>query len=132
VVRHISDMIGVMYLGRMVEQAASDDLYASPLHPYTIALMSAIPIPDPDVEDHRERILLKGDLPSPANPPKGCRFHTRCPFRQPTRCDTEEPMLREIEGQPASRKVACHYVEQILSGEITVRDPGLIIEPALP
>ena len=101
VVRHISDTIGVMYLGRLVEQAPSDDLYASPLHPYTIALMSAIPIPDPDVEDHRERILLKGDLPSPANPPSGCRFHTRCPFRQPTRCDTEEPVLRQIEGQPA-------------------------------
>jgi oligopeptide/dipeptide ABC transporter ATP-binding protein len=132
VVRHISDTIGVMYLGRLVEQAPSDDLYATPLHPYTIALMSAIPIPDPDVEDHRERILLKGDLPSPANPPSGCRFHTRCPFRQPTRCDTEEPVLREIEGQPPSRKVACHYVEQILSGEIAVRDPGLIIEPALP
>ncbi len=132
VVRHISDTIGVMYLGRLVEQAPSDDLYATPLHPYTIALMSAIPIPDPDVEDHRERILLKGDLPSPANPPSGCRFHTRCPFRQPTRCDTEEPVLRQIEGQPASRRVACHYVEQILSGEIAVRDPGLIIEPAMP
>jgi len=132
VVRHISDVIGVMYLGQLVEQAPSDDLYAMPLHPYTIALMSAIPIPDPVVEDHRERILLKGDLPSPANPPKGCRFHTRCPFRQPQRCDIEEPVLRGVAGQAGGRSVACHYAEQILSGEIAVRDPGLIIEPAVP
>jgi peptide/nickel transport system ATP-binding protein len=131
VVRHISDLIGVMYLGRLVEQAPSDDLYASPLHPYTIALMSAIPIPDPVVEDQRERILLRGDLPSPANPPKGCRFHTRCPYRQPTRCDTEEPVLRPIEGQPAERLVACHYAEQILIGEVGVHDPSLIVEPAV-
>jgi oligopeptide/dipeptide ABC transporter ATP-binding protein len=131
VVRHISDLIGVMYLGRLVEQAPSDDLYASPLHPYTIALMSAIPIPDPAVEDQRERILLRGDLPSPANPPKGCRFHTRCPYRQPTRCDTEEPPLRPIAGQPAERLVACHYAEQILSGEVGVRDTSLIVEAAV-
>ncbi len=129
VVRHISDRIGVMYLGRLVEQAAGDDLYAQPLHPYTIALMSAIPIPDPVVEDQRERILLRGDLPSPANPPKGCRFHTRCPFRQPTRCDTEVPELREVVGAGSGRTVACHFAEQILSGEIALRDPGLIIEP---
>jgi peptide/nickel transport system ATP-binding protein len=131
VVRHISDLIGVMYLGRLVEQAPSDDLYASPLHPYTIALMSAIPIPDPAVEDQRERILLRGDLPSPANPPPGCRFHTRCPYRQPTRCDTEEPALRPIAGQPAERLVACHYAEQILSGEVGVRDSSLVVEAAV-
>jgi peptide/nickel transport system ATP-binding protein len=130
VVRHISDLIGVMYLGRLVEEAPSDDLYAQPLHPYTIALMSAIPIPDPEVEDRRERILLKGDLPSPANPPAGCRFHTRCPYRQETRCDTEEPVLRELPGLGPERRVACHYAEGILAGTITVRDPGLIIEPA--
>jgi peptide/nickel transport system ATP-binding protein len=128
VVRHISDLIGVMYLGTLVEQAPSDDLYASPLHPYTIALMSAIPIPDPVVEDQRERILLRGDLPSPANPPKGCRFHTRCPYRQPTRCDSEVPELRRIEGQPPERLVACHYAEEIQSGQVGVRDSSLIVE----
>jgi oligopeptide/dipeptide ABC transporter ATP-binding protein len=129
VVRHISDRIGVMYLGRLVEEAPSDALYERPLHPYTIALMSAIPIPDPVVEDRRERILLKGDLPSPANPPSGCRFHTRCPFRQPTRCDTDEPALRELTQVAPGRRVACHYAEEILSGEVRVQDADLLIEP---
>ncbi|HEY5847875.1 MAG TPA: oligopeptide/dipeptide ABC transporter ATP-binding protein [Microlunatus sp.] len=132
VVRHISDVIGVMYLGRMVEEAPSDDLYAQPLHPYTIALMSAIPIPDPVVEDRRERILLRGDLPSPANPPSGCRFHTRCPYRQATRCDTEEPAMRDLGELAPGRKVACHFAEDILRGTITVNDPDLVVEPALP
>jgi peptide/nickel transport system ATP-binding protein len=116
VVRHISDEIGVMYLGTMVEQAPSEELYLQPLHPYTISLISAIPVPDPDVEDQRERILLAGDLPSPAAPPSGCRFHTRCPFRQPTRCDDEVPLLREL--APA-HTVACHWAEQVRDGQIT-------------
>ena len=128
VVRHISDVIGVMYLGTLVEEADSDDLYERPLHPYTIALMSAIPIPDPVVEDRRERILLRGDLPSPANPPSGCRFHTRCPFRQATRCDDEVPALREVAGSPG-RRVACHYAEEIRDGRIHVADPQLLVEP---
>jgi peptide/nickel transport system ATP-binding protein len=115
VVRHISDVVGVMYLGGLVEEAPSDDLYATPLHPYTRALMSAVPVPDPTVEDVRERILLAGDLPSPANPPAGCRFHTRCPWAQPTRCADERPPLREI--RPAHR-VACHWAEDIESGRI--------------
>ncbi|MFC7489674.1 MULTISPECIES: ABC transporter ATP-binding protein [unclassified Knoellia] len=121
VVRHISDRIGVMYLGALVEEAEADDLYAAPLHPYTRALMSAVPVPDPVVEDAREQILLTGDLPSPSNPPTGCRFHTRCPWRQETKCDTERPVLRvpDIPGVGPSHRVACHWTEQIASGEIT-------------
>jgi peptide/nickel transport system ATP-binding protein len=115
VVRHISDRVGVMYLGALVEEATSEALYAEPLHPYTRALMSAVPVPDPVVEDSRERILLTGDLPSPANPPTGCRFHTRCPWRQETRCDTDRPELIEL--RPGHR-VACHYAVEIASGAL--------------
>ena len=120
VVRHISDRIGVMYLGGLVEEACADDLYGQPLHPYTRALLSAVPVPDPTIEDTREQILLTGDLPSPSNPPPGCRFHTRCPWRQETRCDDERPPLRvvQIDGVDPSHRVACHWVEQIASGEI--------------
>ena len=120
VVRHISDRVGVMYLGGLVEEAEADDLYAAPLHPYTRALLSAVPVPDPLVEDSREQILLSGDLPSPANPPTGCRFHTRCPWKQETRCDTDRPELRlvEIGGAGSGHRVACHWTEQIESGEI--------------
>ncbi|XVV04102.1 ABC transporter ATP-binding protein [Actinosynnema sp. CA-248983] len=115
VVRHISDRVGVMYLGGIVEEASSDDLYAEPLHPYTKALLSAIPVPDPEVEDRRERILLTGDLPSPANPPNGCRFHTRCPWKQETKCATDRPVLREVR---PGHKVACHWAEDIQAGRI--------------
>ncbi|MET0765661.1 MAG: oligopeptide/dipeptide ABC transporter ATP-binding protein [Blastococcus sp.] len=113
VVRHISDVVGVMYLGSLVEQAPADDLYEQPLHPYTRSLMSAVPVPDPLVEERRERILLAGDLPSPANPPSGCRFHTRCPWRQETRCDDEVPVLREL---APGRLVSCHWAEEIRDG----------------
>jgi len=106
----------VMYLGSVVEESDSDELYEAPLHPYTRALLSAIPVPDPVVEDSREQILLAGDLPSPANPPTGCRFHTRCPWRQEKLCDTERPQLREI--RPGHR-VACHWAEDIEAGKIT-------------
>jgi peptide/nickel transport system ATP-binding protein len=114
VVRHISDRIMVMYLGTIVEVSPADDLYDNPLHPYTISLLSAIPIPDPEVERGRETILLQGDLPSPASPPAACRFHTRCPYVQPTRCRDEVPALREIDGH----LVACHWAERIKAGEL--------------
>ncbi|WP_351223300.1 oligopeptide/dipeptide ABC transporter ATP-binding protein [Streptomyces sp. NPDC002133] len=123
VVRHISDVIGVMYLGSLVEEAPSDALYAEPKHPYTKALMSAVPVPDPEVEDHRERILLVGDLPSPANPPAGCRFHTRCPWKQDTLCATDRPELRDL---GSGHKVACHFAAEIASGEIT-RTSGEVV-----
>ncbi|WP_338895956.1 oligopeptide/dipeptide ABC transporter ATP-binding protein [Streptomyces sp. TG1A-60] len=115
VVRHISDVIGVMYLGALVEEAPSDALYAQPRHPYTRALMSAVPVPDPEVEDRRERILLIGDLPSPADPPTGCRFHTRCPWVQDTRCATDRPALTDIGG---GHRVACHYAAEIAAGTL--------------
>ena len=120
VVRHISDRIGVMYLGGLVEESEAGELYDVPLHPYTRALMSAVPVPDPRVEDTREQILLSGDLPSPANPPTGCRFHTRCPWRQETRCDTERPQLRvvDVEGASPGHRVACHFAERIASGDL--------------
>lgn len=118
VVRHISDRIAVMYLGKVMEIAPADDLYLRPLHPYTKALLSAIPIPDPKVEARRERIILKGDLPSPVNPPAGCRFHTRCPWAQRERCPDEVPELRALD---SGHLAACHYAEEIESGAIATR-----------
>ena len=104
VVKHISHRIGVMYLGSMVELAPKKELYKNPLHPYTKALLSAIPIPDPTLK--RNRIILKGDIPSPANPPSGCKFHTRCNYAT-KKCSEEKPEYRDVGGE---HFVACHLV----------------------
>jgi oligopeptide transport system ATP-binding protein len=106
IVRNISDRVAVMYLGKIVEITSSDELYANPLHPYTISLLSAVPIPDPNVDRQRKRIILAGDVPSPVNPPGGCPFHPRC-YQAIDRCKTEVPKLRDIGG---NHRVACHRV----------------------
>ncbi|MDQ5874942.1 MAG: ABC transporter ATP-binding protein [Actinomycetota bacterium] len=126
VVRHISDRIAVMYLGRIVEVAPSAKLYENPLHPYTKALLSAVPIPDPVVEEKRERILLSGDLPSPANPPSGCRFHTRCPFVE-ARCKVETPPLEEIE---PDHRVACHFWPRVRQSQVAAAVSGSPVNAA--
>jgi oligopeptide/dipeptide ABC transporter ATP-binding protein len=112
VVQYISDRVGVMYLGKLAELGDVESLYARPLHPYTVALLSAIPDPDPRV--HKRHLVLKGDVPSPVNPPSGCRFHTRCWLRErlgnPERCTTEVPIFRDLE---TGHQVACHYAEEV-------------------
>ena len=108
VVRHISNRIGVMYLGNVVELAESYELYRNPIHPYTKTLMSAVPIPDPVVTRARERMILEGDIPSPINPPPGCKFHTRCPYAT-ERCSQETPVFRDYGG---GHYAACHLLEK--------------------
>src|SRR2546428_460308 len=110
VVRHVADRIAVMYLGKIVELSDRDELYAAPKHPYTKALLSAIPIPDPQIEKRRKRIILSGDLPSPINIPSGCRFHTRCPMAQQI-CREVEPTFEAKEGR--EHYAACHFSEEV-------------------
>src|SRR5581483_9239628 len=120
-VRHISDRGAVMYRGKIVEVAPRAALYGRPLHPYTRALLSAVPVPDPELEARRERIVLRGDVPSPANPPSGCRFHPRCPWATEL-CAREEPKLEASDD--AEQRVACHYWREIQAGQ-AMREPAV-------
>ncbi len=121
VVKHISDRVAVMYLGKLVEVGPPDILYNGPGHPYTRALLSAVPVPDPMTERRRKRVILKGDVPSPVNPPSGCRFHTRCwlyeRLGKPENCRTEDPPLRVLQGD---HRAACHYAEEALKTDVGV------------
>ncbi len=106
--KHIADDVAVMYLGRIVERAAASTAYSLPRHPYTRSLLSAVPVPDPEAQ--QQRIVLQGDVPSPANPPPGCPFHPRCPHpAKSDRCRTDVPALREV---TPGQLVACHFAEQ--------------------
>lgn len=115
-VKHISDRVAVMYLGKVVELATKEQLFSKPMHPYTEGLLGAVPIPDPTLREKKQHILLEGDMPSPANPPSGCRFHTRCPYAD-EKCKQEEPEL--IEKEPG-HMVACHYQLENGSGVMSL------------
>jgi oligopeptide transport system ATP-binding protein len=112
-VRYISDRVAVMYLGRIVELSNRDEVFDHPLHPYTQALLSAIPIPDPEKEAKRQRLILPGDVPSPANPPSGCRFHPRCSYATDI-CSEEDPEYRDIPSESIPHWVACHHAEKFI------------------
>ena len=131
VVRHIADRVAVMYLGKIVEIAPAATLYKDPLHPYTVALLSAVPVPDARIERARRRVILKGDIPSPANPPTGCRFHTRCWLRErlgnPEICASTDPPLTPSPETHPDQSVACHFV-----GEMRAQRPADVIPPVEP
>ncbi|MEO6880894.1 MAG: dipeptide ABC transporter ATP-binding protein [Mycobacteriaceae bacterium] len=129
VVQHVSDRVAVMYLGKIAEIADVDELYGHPRHPYANALLSAVPVPDPDLSATRERIVLIGDVPSPINPPSGCRFHTRCPKAQP-RCTVDDPVLESKPDDPASHSTACHY--PVAEGEDLVHAHAAIEQAEAP
>ena len=112
-VRYISDRVAVMYLGRIVELSTRNEVYDHPLHPYTQALLSAIPVPDPDKEARRQRIILEGDVPSPANPPSGCRFHPRCSYATDV-CREVDPEFRNLGTAAVPHMVACHHAEKFV------------------
>jgi len=130
VVRHIADRVAVMYLGKIVELAPAAQLYKDPLHPYTVALLSAVPVPDARTERARRRVILKGDIPSPSHPPTGCRFHTRCWLRErlgnPEICATSDPPLVATPDTGPGQAVACHFV-----GEMRQQRPVDVIPPAV-
>ena len=113
-VRHIADRVAVMYLGKIMELADQQELYNNPLHPYTQALLSAVPVPDPVVEEKRQRVILTGDVPNPANPPKGCPFNTRCPLAQEV-CRTQDPEWRQLR---PDHWVYCHRADEIVAGRV--------------
>jgi peptide/nickel transport system ATP-binding protein len=131
IIRHMSDRVAVMYAGKLVEVTSSDGIYRAALHPYTKSLLSAIPIADPSVAKQRERIIVRGEIHDPMAPPTGCPFHTRCIFRQPERCDTDVPELRELR---RGHQVACHWAEDIALGRIkpaqsqNVASPGPMLK----
>lgn len=113
-VRHISDRIAVLYMGRLVEVGPAEEVYNAPLHPYTLALISAVPVANPERERQRERLVLTGDIPDPADPPPGCQFHTRCPFATDL-CAQQDPPVTELNENGSSHMVACHHVEKVMA-----------------
>ena len=136
VVRHIADRVAVMYLGKIVEVAPSDVLYEQPLHPYTVALLSAVPVPDAKTERSRRRIILTGDIPSPANPPSGCRFHTRCWLRErlgnPEICVTDDPPLIPLSDGRPDQAAACHFASELRDEQAAGVVPKPVPTPTSP